>query len=276
MTQINKIILIGSTGMLGRYIYKYFTTICKTYNVITINSDRYRISQESLSVLERILLDAGLDDRACVINCAGAIPQRNSNGAEANYYIVNAIFPHVLWSICQRHGAKMIHPTTDCVYNGSRGAYKESDIADESGAYGLSKALGEPATATVIRTSIIGKELRNKKSFMEWILGAEGNVNGWTNHLWNGITCLQWCKVVEQILERDLWWQGTRHILSPVPYSKYEMAKTIRDIFELDLIVNPVVADKTVDKTLASEYPEIFDIPDLRQQIEELKDFDLD
>lgn len=274
MQSINKIIIIGSTGMLGRYIYKYFTTVCTAYKVLTVNSDRYRISQESLGDIERILLECGIDDKTCVINCAGAIPQRNGK-AEANYYIVNAIFPHVLWSTCQRYGAKMIHPTTDCVYDGRRGNYKESDTADETGAYGLSKALGEPVGATVIRTSIIGLEMRNKKSFMEWVLGAKGTINGWANHMWNGITCLQWCKIVEQIIERDLFWRGTRHLMSPVPYSKYEMATTIRDIFGLELIVNQVVALEPSDKTLGSKFPEIFDIPDLRQQIAELKDFDL-
>lgn len=275
MQTIDKIIIIGSTGMLGRYIYKYFTTVCTSYNVITINSDRYRISQESMGDIERVLLECGIDDKTCVINCAGAIPQRCGASADANYYIVNAIFPHVLWSACQRYGAKLIHPTTDCIYNGHRGNYKESDAADESGAYGLSKALGEPFGATVIRTSIIGLELHNKKSFMEWVLGAKGSINGWTNHMWNGITCLQWCKIVEQILERDLFWRGTRHLMSPAPYSKYDMAVTIRDIFERDLIVNHIVASEPSDKTLGSEFPDIFDIPDLREQIAELKDFNL-
>ena len=55
----------------------------------------------------------------------------------------------------------MIHPTTDCVYTGLKGDYDENDSYDVCDVYGMSKALGESNNCTVIRTSIIGEELKN-------------------------------------------------------------------------------------------------------------------
>ena len=111
------------------------------------------------------LIDNDIDEYTCVINCIGLIPQRKKGLYTDNeYFLINSIFPHVLWSICRRHNAKMIQPSTDCVFDGKRGGYLETDIHNEINSYGMSKSLGEPSGCTVIRTSIIGKELLNKKS----------------------------------------------------------------------------------------------------------------
>jgi len=172
----------------------------------------------------------------------------------------------------------MIQPATDCVFSGTKGLYTESDSHDEQGAYGLSKSLGEPLGCTVLRTSILGNELFNKKSMLEWVLSNnDKTINGWTNHYWNGITCLEYCKVVEKIMERNLFWSGVRHIASPAPKSKYELAVLIRDTYQRSIVIHPVATDTAVDKTLATLYPtnDEFNIPDLSVQIEELKRFSL-
>lgn len=267
---IDKIILFGSNGMLGNYVKTYF----KRYKPhIKVIETTIRISKSNLCQLEGYLRGIGLDRNTCVINCAGAIPQRRPE----DFWIINTVFPHILAIICHGHGAKMIHPTTDCVFSGSAAAgnYIETDVHDEKGEYGRSKSLGEPSLCTVIRTSIIGREAFNKKSFMEWILNSKGTINGFTNHLWNGVTCLEWCKIVDKIIEEDSFWTGVRHIASPKAYSKYELATMIKDIFQLDLTINPVITDEIVNKTLATITTMEMTIPDLRQQIEELKSFDL-
>jgi dTDP-4-dehydrorhamnose reductase len=92
----------------------------------------------------------------------------------------------------------MIHPTTDCVYSGLKGSYNEDDKYDVSDVYGMSKAMGEPSNCTVIRTSIIGEELENKKSFLEFVRNSDSEINGWDDHYWNGITCYQYCKIIDK------------------------------------------------------------------------------
>jgi dTDP-4-dehydrorhamnose reductase len=172
----------------------------------------------------------------------------------------------------------MIQPTTDCVFSGTKGSYTEMDEHDEKGAYGISKSLGEPSECTIIRTSIIGNELRNKKSLLEWVLSNNNRtINGWTNHNWNGITCLQYCKVIETIMIENLFWSGVRHILSPKEVSKYELSKLICDTYNCNITINPIETEKTVDKTLQTIYTanDLFKIPDLSVQIKELRNYSL-
>jgi dTDP-4-dehydrorhamnose reductase len=165
--KIKRILLFGSTGMLGRYIYSYFINNPN----MTLTAINFRISNDSLESLEQVLMENEINEETCVINCIGLIPQRKSiSSMDKEYFLVNSIFPHLLWSLCKIYNAKMIQPTTDCVFSGKGGFYLEHDIHDESNSYGSSKSLGEPNGCTIVRTSIIGKELVNKKSFLDcWI-----------------------------------------------------------------------------------------------------------
>jgi len=259
---INKIVLFGETGMLGKYIYSYFQ------NKIKIVKVTYKIEDSHLDDLEKIM--DNIDENTCVINCIGLIPQRKPT-SDKEYFLINSIFPNVLWTICKKYNARMIQPSTDCVFSGKKGNYLESDVHDETSAYGMSKSLGEP-NCTVIRSSIIGKEVLNKKSFLEWVLSNK-KINGFKNHMWNGITCLEYCKVIEKIIVENMFWNGVRHIYSPTPVSKYELACIISKVFDDTIDITPVKTE-TVDKTLSSNYI-FFEIPELSLQIEELKYFSL-
>ena len=272
--KIEQIFIFGSTGMLGNYISAFFSKKSQ-FKVININ---FRITNTTIHDLENVLIQNGIDDKTCIINCIGQIPQRNQDNK--TYILVNSIFPHLLWNICTRHGSKMIQPTTDCVFSGRRieGNYTENDNHDEDGLYGMSKSLGEPYDCTIIRTSIIGREIYNKKSFLEWVITNgenNGEINGWSNHYWNGITCLEYSKLIFKIINENLFWTGVRHISSPNAVSKYELASFIRDVFGLNLKINKVECSEIINKTLKSNYENIYNIKDLFGQIMDLKTFNL-
>jgi dTDP-4-dehydrorhamnose reductase len=275
--KINKILVFGSTGMLGRYISTFFK---QKKELIVINVC-CRITKETIGNVEECLLENKIDEKTCIINCIGQIPQRKTEDLDnKTYFLVNSIFPHVLWDVCKKYGAKMIQPTTDCVFSGRRneGNYVETDEHDETSLYGMSKSLGEPLGCTVIRTSIIGRELENKKSFMEWVIESAENkteINGWTNHYWNGITCLEYCHVVEKIIQDDIFWSGVRHIFSPNIVSKYEMVGYIKEVYNLDVKINSMEYQEVINKSLGSNYKNIFEIKNLKEQIEYLEKYDL-
>ena len=273
---INKILLFGSTGMLGRYIYTYFTRNTKlNIEVININ---YRVNLENLNKLENSLIINGINSSTCVINCIGQIPQRTNSNEVLNYYIINGLFPQLLSKLCLKYGAKMIQPTTDCVFSGKNelGNYVESSIHDETNEYGVSKSIGESSDCTIIRTSIIGLEKQNKKSFMEWVINSltEDNIiNCWDNHYWNGITCLEYCKIIEKIIYENLFWKGVKHIYSPTKKSKYDLAQIIAKTFYSEEYLKKINKSSTiniVNKTLSSNYTLEFNIPELENQIKEL------
>jgi dTDP-4-dehydrorhamnose reductase len=268
----SKILLFGSSGMLGTYINSYFK---KMTNIEVIKAE-FRITRENLDNLESCMLKYDIDHNYCIINCIGLIPQRKDNFcSNIDYFLVNGLFPHMLWKICKQYNCKMIQPTTDCVFSGKKGNYNENDYHDEENFYGLSKSLGEPLEATIIRTSIIGCELYNKKSFLEWVISNNfKTINGYENHLWNGITCLEYCKLINFIIQNDMFWKGVRHFYSPNFVNKYQMAKIIAESFNLDIEIKSQKSE-VVDKTLSSIYPNFFEIAELKTQINELSTFTL-
>jgi len=264
---ITTLIIFGSNGMLGTYFTRYFSGL---YKVIPLTRVEFDIN--SVVSLEEFLLSLDCNDQTCIINCAGMIPQRMKNRSITEYYTVNTVFPLQLSKICRKLNTHLICPTTDCVFSGKKGDYIETDFHDETDSYGISKSLGEPYDATVIRTSIIGEEVNNKYSFLEFIR-MKCVRNGWDNHIWNGITCYQYCKIVHTIIANHLFWKGVRHIYSPQKKTKYELAHIIRDVYKLDSVIHKQNTVMSVDKTLASMHDLLFDIPSLEVQIEQQSRF---
>lgn len=270
------IILFGPNGMLGRYIRIYFERA--GYGVVAI--DRSILDADSISamdVLDKIFEPYKIDSvNTVVINCVGAIPQRVNQEKRGMYLRVNTIFPNVLANYCHIFGFQMYHITTDCVFTGKDGDYTESSVHDETGIYGLSKSLGESQQCCNIRTSIIGEEVLNKKSLLEWVRSQNGlTINGFICHYWNGVTCLQLAKILEHLIRNKIWWRGVRHFHSPKAVSKYELVKMIIDVYGLQIELKRSITE-LVDKTLGSEYQMPLEIPDIRDQIVEQCAFSLD
>ena len=271
---IDKILIFGVNGMLGRYIHTYLREN-KTYNIIAVTKQDFNITT-NISSLEEFLLSKNIDDKTCIINCTGLIPQRFSKDDKIkvnDYFLINSIFPQMLCKYANKYSSKMIQPTTDCVFNGSKGEYVETDYHDEKGIYGISKSLGENLNCTIIRTSIIGEELTNKYSFLEWVKNSRGVIEGYNNHLWNGITCLQYAKIINSIIQNNLFWNGIRHIYSPDVKSKYELCCIIKNVYNVPININKKEESTVIDKTLHSIYKLDFDVPRLEDQISELKKY---
>jgi len=263
-----KLYIFGSNGMLGNYVK---THLSQFYSVIPLTRSDYDLSNLQIHTLDELLVTHQLNKDDIVINCAGVIPQA-SKQRDLNsrlYFTINSIFPVILSQICDKYGAKMVHITTDCVFSGKDGNYNELSVHDETNDYGMSKSLGELCSATIIRTSIIGEELTNKRSLLEWVKSNKNQtINGYTNHFWNGVTCLQLAKVIQQIIQEGKYWVGVRHIFSPKSVSKYELVKMIDEVYNLGIQIKPFETEK-VDKTITTVYEtnSLFNIPDLKEQI---------
>jgi len=272
-----KIFIFGSNGMLGNYMK---TFLSKKYKIIPLTRKVYDLSKLSIDSLSELLKYKNIQKDDIVINCAGVIPQSSKQrGLNTRLYLtINSLFPVVLSQICDKFKAKMIHVTTDCVFSGKDGNYDENSLHDEINDYGMSKSLGELCKATIIRTSIIGEEVNNKRSLLEWVRSNRGGeINGFTNHIWNGVTCLQLSKIIEKMIREKIYWEGVRHTFSPRSVSKYELVALINEIYDLNIKVNKFEMGNLIDKTLTTIYKtnDIFNIPELKIQIQELKKFDL-
>lgn len=272
-----KIFLFGSTGMLGSYIYKYLTNQRK--KIICIKRNEIDISQVTIKRIEDIFKKYSINEDDIIINCAGIIPQSITTDHENMkiFLIVNSLFPILLDKISLTYKTKVIHITTDCVFNGKKGNYIETDKHDETNIYGISKSLGENSSySTIIRTSIIGEENKNKYSLLEWVKKhSNSNLEGYINHFWNGVTCLELSKIINKMIDDNIWWIGVRHIFSPNSVSKFELINCINKIYDLNNRIFEKYTKKTVNKTLSSIYNicNTFNIPNIEYQLEEQKLF---
>ncbi len=268
-----KIYILGSSGMLGRYVSKY---LGQSFDIVEVGRTSVDAAKATEEALLQSFSDLGVKEGDVIINCVGTIKPRVDELGDVNAILVNSVFPRLLANTVEKVGAHMIHPTTDCVYTGLRGAYSEEDKYDVSDVYGMTKALGEPANCTVVRTSIIGEEVGQKRSLVEWVKSnANQTVFGFTNHLWNGVSCLQFAKICEQIINEKSFWKGTKHLHSNT-LNKKELVETISKIYALNITVTPketpVMCDRTII-TIHKENLETFNIPTLEEQIKDLKEF---
>lgn len=266
-----KILVFGSSGMLGRYVSTYLKS--QDYNVIDVERKTIDALLVTEPELRAKLFHLGMRAGDVVINCMGIIKQK-SDIDDLQFLLVNSVFPRILANVCQNEGAEMIHPSSDCVFSGLRGLYDEADISDASDSYGRSKYMGEPSNCTVVRTSIIGEELKGKLSFIEWVKGNAGKtVNGFTNHVWNGITCLEFAKLCDEMILRNTFWSGVKHVFTKEPIVKYKLAEMVSEIFNLNVTVTPIEVPIKCDRSLTTIYENSPIVPDYREQLIDLYDY---
>jgi dTDP-4-dehydrorhamnose reductase len=257
-----KILVVGSTGMLGATAKKYFP------NVKTLDRSELDLSDCPYADLAMAVESKGCD---ILINCAGIIKQRTSV-ADSQMVAVNCLLPHKLSEVCSLFGMKMFHITTDCVFSGRDGQYDELNLHDALDLYGKSKSVGEPSNCMVLRTSIIGEEKRNKLSLLEWVKSNKGgNINGFTNHYWNGVTCLELCEIIEFIIKNNLYEQKLRHVFSNT-VSKYELVNLINEIYKLDIQIKPHYTENKCDRTLTTVYSKV-ETKSIAEQIDQTRKF---
>ncbi|MDQ7817354.1 MAG: SDR family oxidoreductase [Melioribacteraceae bacterium] len=266
---MEKILVIGSTGMLGYAVSSYFKT--NDYDVVELSRNEFDIANDPMSKFESYLDGVGV-----VINCAGVIKPTIAKNSMENVLKINSLFPRNLANVCNRKGIKCFHITTDCVYTGKKGKYTEEDYFDADDLYGLSKNAGENKDCMVLRTSIIGEENGQSRSLLEWAKSQTGEeVNGFTNHLWNGVTTLYLAEIIEKILTQNLYEKGLFHVHSPNTVDKFQLLQIFDRAYGLNLRINPVEAKEAVDRSLSS----VFDltkkvaVKTLDQQVNEMQEF---
>ncbi len=269
-----RIFIFGSTGMLGKYVSTYFEN--EGYDVIRFERKDYDLSTMTYKSLSSFLNGFVMTDNSIIINCAGIIHQRIKNAHHVDYYKINGYFPKYLAKYRKETGINIIHASTDCVFSGSRSNYSEDDLPDAMDVYGFTKAMGEDQNNINIRCSIIGEELKNKVSFLEFVRELKGEtIYGFTDQIWNGITCLEWAKQVRVIVDsvNETTMPSIIHLPSNV-LTKYELIKLINEIYDLNSEIRPIASDNAHDKSLVTNH-KWQEISDIKQQLQELKEFKL-
>ena len=259
-----KVLLIGSTGMLGSALQCYLSTQ-KRIKLFQLKKSSFDILKDKVEIIPLSKYD-------WIINAAGIINRRIKNKSDIKTaYRVNSEFPISLANWCEKLKVKLIHQSTDCVFDGSIGLYNELSKPSANDIYGKSKLMGEPKNCLVIRTSLIGPETKNFYSLLCWFLRQE-TCEGYSGHLWNGITTYQASVIIAEIIIKNLYVQRIQHFFSD-DISKYHLLKIIKKTFltKTDIINNSIPKK---DMRLRSMYKDdlaCLKINKIKLQIKQLK-----
>jgi dTDP-4-dehydrorhamnose reductase len=196
---------------------------------------------------------------AAVVNAAGVVKQVGASVAAADMVQLNALLPHQLAAACTEAGARLVHISTDCAFAGTGGPYGETSEAAPPDLYGRSKLAGEPSApgCVVLRTSMIGHELRHHRGLLAWLLAqpAGATVRGFTRAQFSGPTNLELARLIVGLIVDWRELEGLFHV-GVEGIDKCSLLEQLVDAFGLNVTVVPddtVVVDRRLDASALRE-----------------------
>lgn len=271
---MKNILVLGASGMAGHMIYTVLNETTEYAILGTTNSQNFVSENKKLNIYDRDLLIKIIEDFKpdFVINCVGILIKESKDFPDHAIFS-NAYLPHLLSRLSTEKDFKLIHISTDCVFSGKKGGYKEDSIKDATDTYGLSKSLGEinDHKNLTIRTSIIGPEIKNNgEGLFHWFMTqGQNEVTGYKSNMWSGVTTLELAKFIKWVLEKD--YTGLIHLTNGIPISKFDLLNMFNDVYEKGVIINDnkdYACDKSFINTIM-EYP----VPTYEEMIREQKEF---
>ena len=250
--------------MLGSALFRAFSADKQFETFGTIRDPR-DLKFFSPQQQEKIISHIGFDGEAgltrafsiarpsIVINCIGIIKQLAAANDPIESLVINSVLPHRLATYCAMVGARLIHFSTDCVFSGIEGPYKEGDFPDAYDLYGRTKFLGEVDQdhAITLRTSIIGHELASANSLIDWFLNQSGQIRGYRNAVFSGLPTIEIARVLSDFVIPNPQLHGLYH-LSVDPISKHDLLALVAEVYEKRIEIRP--DDKVViDRSLISD-----------------------
>ena len=257
-----RVLVLGSSGMLGFTLFNYLNSKKNIYVAGTIKNNRTsKIKKKfpnaiiSLDASNFKLIKKKINHFSpnVVINCIGIVKSEVKNYKSKYIYKINSKLPNYLNNISKKLNFRLLHISSDCVFSGIKRNYREKNIPDPIDVYGKSKLLGEFKSTKnlVIRTSIIGHEINNKRGLLEWFLKQKYSINGFNKAYFSGLTTLELSKLIYNkiLFQKKLF--GLYH-LSGIRINKYNLLRKIKKIYKKRIKIlkdNNFVIDRSLDSS---------------------------
>ncbi|MFA6901876.1 MAG: SDR family oxidoreductase [Gallionellaceae bacterium] len=257
-----KILVLGASGMLGNAMIRVMSerTDWQVYGTVRSESSKRFFSG---SIAERLLSGVDVEQYDSliqafnrvrpdvVINCIGLIKQLADAEDPLQAIPINSLLPHRLARLCELIGARLVHMSTDCVFAGDKGNYRETDPSDAPDLYGKSKFLGEVAYphSVTVRTSIIGRELQSAHGLVEWFLSQQGVCKGFRRVIFSGLPTVVLAQIIRDVVIPRPGLFGVYHVAAQ-RISKYDLLKLIANVYGKAIEVIPddqIVIDRSLN-----------------------------
>lgn len=259
-----KILVLGASGMLGSAIFRYLSQNLNFEMYGTVRT-RKKLPFLKKDQLDKVFFDFDVEHQGkleellfsikpnVVINCVGIVKQLDAAFDPLVSISINALLPHRIAKLCLKINARLIHISTDCVFSGRDGNYKESNFSDADDLYGRSKFLGEVGGACItLRTSIIGHEIGTNHSLIDWFLSQTHQIQGYKKAIFSGLPTVEVAEVIEKHVIPNPAMRGLYHLAAD-PISKYELLKLVAIVYQKNDV--EIIPDESysIDRSLNAE-----------------------
>ena len=261
--EAKSVLVLGAAGMLGHMLVR---TLSDSHRVVGTTSHAFGHSGKLTEILPRDRCVDLLDVRDfvkvertirdwqpdVVVNCVGLIKHKMDDDCVLDAVLINSVFPHQLARLCDELKTRLIHFSTDCVFAGTPGVKRLTDIPDATDVYGTTKRLGEVGygTSLTLRTSFVGRQIVGAEELVEWVISQRsGQITAYKNAIYSGLTTRALSDVVQQIIDRQPNLVGLYQVASS-PITKFDLISHLNDKLRLDITVNPDTkfeCDRTLD-----------------------------
>ncbi len=259
-----RVLILGVTGMLGSTLFKKYSNNAE---ILAYGTARNKLALNYFdeNLHGRIICNVNIDsddslikvfeksNPDVVINCIGLVKQVSEASDPLQAIAINALFPHRIAALCKKFNVRMIHISTDCVYSGRGGNYREYDFADADDLYGRSKFLGEVdyPHAITLRTSIIGHELQGKRSLIDWFLSQNSSIKGYSQAFFSGLPTIELARVIQDFVLPNPKLSGLFHV-SVDSISKLNLLKIVAKEYKKEIQIisdNNVQINRSLDSS---------------------------
>lgn len=251
-----RILVTGASGLLGLNLAleaaKEHTVfgVCNGNRIQPPPADPAQSAARSaaFTVLNVDLLAPGAVERTLdsvqpdwVIHCAALANLEACEADPQRAHQTNSELPEKLAAYVTSGGARLLHVSTDAVFDGQRGDYTEADAPNPLSVYARSKLAGEQAVlsanpaAIVGRTNLVGWSLLGKRSLSEFFfnnLQAGRYANGFTDVYFCPLLATDLAQIYLKMLGLGL--SGLYHTVSSECLTKYDFAVRLARRFGFD------------------------------------------
>jgi dTDP-4-dehydrorhamnose reductase len=238
------IFITGANGLLGQKLcrdfsssYKVIATDLQPDNLVSFPN----LSYETLDITDRRALEFHVRfyKPSVIINAAAYTDVDGCEIHQTQAWAINVGGVKNLVRVCQKHGTKLVHLSTDYIFDGENGPYSEDDTPHPVSFYGETKLESEKVIQEsgidfiIVRTNVLyGFGIKVKKNFLLWLLdklSTGENLKIVDDQFNNPTLADNLSECILEMVEREL--SGIFHIGGAEYLSRYDFALKVAEVF---------------------------------------------